>query len=185
VRQILQTNPYGVIKSGPTGSVGRRITTRDLLLGVQIAICAVLVTSSMVAVGGLVRSLHSNFGFEPMNSMLAQNDLSMAGYRGDAVPAMQRRVIDAMPTIPGVESVGLIDQAPLSSGKPHISNVFRDKTTDLIPANAASDAFIFNISPEYFDAAGTALLSGRAFTWHDDKNAPRVCDQPGVRPRSL
>jgi hypothetical protein len=52
---------------------------------------AVLVTSSMVAVRGLVRSLHSNFGFEPLNSMLAQNDLSMAGYRGDAVPAMQRR----------------------------------------------------------------------------------------------
>ena len=30
------------------------------------------------------------------------------------------------------------------------------------------------ISPGYFDAAGTALLSGRALTWHDDKNAPRV-----------
>jgi predicted permease len=174
VRQILQTNPHGVIKSGSTGSVGRRITARDLLLGVQIAICAVLVTSSMVAVRGLVRSLHNNFGFEPLNSMLAQNDLSMAGYRGDAVPAMQRRMIDAMRTIPGVTSVGLIDQAPLSSGRPHISNVFRDKTTDLIPANALTDAFIFNISPEYFDAAGTALLSGRAFTLHDDKNAPRV-----------
>jgi ABC-type antimicrobial peptide transport system permease subunit len=33
---------------------------------------------------------------------------------------------------------------------------------------------LYNISPEYFQAAGTALLSGRAFTWHDDKNAPRV-----------
>ena len=28
--------------------------------------------------------------------------------------------------------------------------------------------------PEYFHAAGTALLSGRNFTWHDDKNSPRV-----------
>src|SRR5262249_36749494 len=26
----------------------------------------------------------------------------------------------------------------------------------------------------YFHAAGTALLSGRTFTWHDDKDAPRV-----------
>ena len=42
------------------------------------------------------------------------------------------------------------------------------------PSNAAADAFMFNISPEYFHAAGTALLSGRTFTWHDDKNSPRV-----------
>jgi ABC-type lipoprotein release transport system permease subunit len=34
--------------------------------------------------------------------------------------------------------------------------------------------FGFGISPEYFHAAGTALLSGRTFTWHDDRNAPRV-----------
>ena len=33
---------------------------------------------------------------------------------------------------------------------------------------------MYNISPEYFHAAGTALLAGRAFTWHDDKNSPRV-----------
>ncbi len=33
---------------------------------------------------------------------------------------------------------------------------------------------MYNISPEYFDAARTTLLAGRTFTWHDDKNAPRV-----------
>jgi hypothetical protein len=43
----------------------RRFTMRDVLLAVQIAICAVLVTSSLVAVRGLARSMHSNFGFDP------------------------------------------------------------------------------------------------------------------------
>jgi FtsX-like permease family protein/MacB-like protein len=33
---------------------------------------------------------------------------------------------------------------------------------------------MFHISPEYFHAAGTTLLSGRAFTWQDDKNSPQV-----------
>ena len=94
--------------------LGGAITVRDVLLVVQIAICAVLVTSSMVAVRGLVRSLHSNFGFEPRNAMLADTDLTMAGYSGDSVPAMQKRMIDAVETIPGVESVGLIDSATIS-----------------------------------------------------------------------
>src|SRR2546430_11399410 len=39
-----------IIKSGTTGTLGRRLTTRDLLHGMQVAICAVLVTSSIVAV---------------------------------------------------------------------------------------------------------------------------------------
>jgi predicted permease len=173
VRQVLRTDPYEIVKSGSLGRVGRRITARDLLLGVQIAICAALVTSSMVAVRGLVRSLHSNFGFEPRNAILADIDLGMAGYRGGQVPAMQKRMLDAVHAIPGVESVGLVNPAPLYAGSV-ISLVFTDKTADLRPANAAAQVFLYKTSPEYFQAAGTVLLSGRSFTSHDDKDAPRV-----------
>jgi len=174
VRQVLHTDPYEIVKAGSIGRVGRWITIRDLLLVVQIAICAVLVTSSMVAVRGLVRSLHSNFGFDPQNAMLADTDLTMAGYSGEKVPEMQRRIIDALETIPGVKSVGLIDNTPLVSGSYPGSLIFTDEMTDLKPSNAVADSYTFSISPEYFHAAGTTLLSGRAFTWHDDKNAPGV-----------
>jgi predicted permease len=77
-------------------------------------------------------------------------------------------------TIPGVKSVGLIDWAPLVSGGERGSHIFTDGTTDLRPLNAAANSFTFSISPEYFHAAGTSLLSGRTFTWHDDKNSPGV-----------
>jgi predicted permease len=173
VRQILRTNPYEVIKAGSSGATGRRIAFRDVLLVSQIAICAVLVTSSFVAVRGLMRSLHSNFGFEPQNAILADTDLSMAGYHGDQVPVMQKRMLESAGAIPGVESVGLVNPAPLYAGSV-IRLVFTDKTADLSPANAAAQAFLYKVSPEYFHAARTSLLSGRDFTWHDDKNAPRV-----------
>src|SRR5271157_3688486 len=173
VRQILRTNPYEVVRSGLSGRVGRRITVRDLLLVTQISICAVLVTSSMVAVRGLVRSLRSNFGFEPRNAMLAGASLSTAGYSGDSVPAMQKRLIDTVRTIPGVKAVGSIDRPPLYFGA-NTAIVFTDKTADLRPSNAAAEAMMYNISPGYFEAARTALLAGRDFTWHDDENAPHV-----------
>ena len=174
VKQVLRTDPYQVIKSGSTGSVGQRITARDLLLGAQIAICAVLVTSSMVAVRGLIRSLHGNFGFEPQNAMLADTDLNMAGYQADGVPAMQKRMIDAMASISGVTSVGLVNVPPLEAACCSESNIFIDKTPDLRPSNAVARVIRFSISPEYLQAAGTSLLAGRDLTWHDDKNAPRV-----------
>ena len=173
MRQILRTNPYEVIKAGSTGRGGRRLTFRDLLLVAQISICALLVTSSLVAVRGLVRSMHSNFGFEPQSATLADFDLSMAGYHSGQMPAVQKRILDAVEAIPGVESVGLVNPAPLYAGR--VSRpVFTDKTADLRPANAAAQSFLYKVSPEYFHAAGTSLLAGRNFTWHDDKDAARV-----------
>lgn len=127
----------------------------------------------MVAVRGLVRSLHSSFGFEPENALVVDVQLSMAGYTGDKVPVMQRRLIDLVETIPGVESVGITDLPPLNMDG-RVSDVFFDATTDLRPANSAATAYLFDVTPKYFEAAGTVLQSGRPFSWHDDKDAPRV-----------
>ena len=174
VRQVLHTDPYQIVKGGVTDAPGARITARELLLGVQVAICAVLVTSSLVAVRGLARSLRSDFGFDPRGVTLVQTDLRMAGYDDDHSPAMQKRMIDAMATIPGVSSTALVSTPPLHVACCENSYVFNDQTAELSSSNSAATAASFTISPDYFASAGTPLLAGRAFTWHDDKNAPRV-----------
>ena len=179
VRQVLRANPYEIVKAGLSGTrpgrLGLRMTVRDVLLVVQIAICAVLVTSSMVAVRGLMRSLHSNFGFEPRNTILVGANLAMAGYRGDSVHDLQRRMIDATETIPGVEQAGLVnDYPPLVYTAGHRANVFKNEATELSQSNVAAMPYRYDISPGYLDAAGTSLLAGRSFNWRDDKNAPAV-----------
>ena len=175
VRQVLRANPYEIVKAGSSGRAGRRITIRDVLLAVQIAICAVLVTSSLVAVRGLVRSLHSNFGFEPRNAMVVNVNLTQAGYSGPLAPAMEKRMIQAMETIPGVQRAGLVTSyPPLIFAAAIGTHVFKDETRDLRPANVAAEPYRYDVSPGYLEAAGTALLTGRDFTWHDDENAPRV-----------
>jgi predicted permease len=175
VRQVLRTDPYQIVKSGSTGTVGRGISVRDLLLGVQVAICAVLVTSSMVAVRGLMRSLHGNYGFETRNALLIGTNLTMAGYGGEGIPVMQKRMIDAIEGVPGVQHVGLVNNyPPLVYGAGSRVNVFQQETKDLRPSNIASMPFRYDVTPGYFEAAGTSLLAGRPFSWHDDKNAPAV-----------
>jgi predicted permease len=173
VRQILQTDPYQIVKAGSLTRVGRRMTVRDVLLVAQVAICAVLVTSSLVAVRGLLRSLHANLGFDTRNVITVEAAPEMANYRGDKVPEIQKRILDEVQSIPGVSSVGLINSPPMSL-QPNLAPVFTDQQTDLEPAKAAGQVYRFNVSPDYFRAAGTALLSGRSFTSHDDKGAPRV-----------
>jgi len=174
IRPVLAADPYGIVKSGSRSTPERRITVRDLLLGVQIAICAVLVTSSMVAVRGMLRSLDSHLGIDPRSAMLVRIDPTLAGYKGDKVPEMQQRMIDAVKQIPGVTSVGLVGEyPPLHVGWSN-TDVFTERTTDLRAANAAADSMVYQVSTGYLQAAGTTLLSGRAFTVHDDQNSPRV-----------
>jgi predicted permease len=174
VRQVLRSDPWQIIRSGTT-SVGssRRFTLRDVLLGLQIAICAVLVTASLVAVRGLARSLESNYGIQPKGVMLVKTDLQMAGYAADQRVLMQKRMLDAAAAIPGTTAVGYADRLPLSlSGGD--SDVYTDATTDFRPTNATADAQNFDVSPDYFRAAGTELLAGRTFTMHDEDKAPTV-----------
>jgi predicted permease len=173
VRQVMRSDPWQVIRTGMSGDGIRRFTLRDVLLATQIAICALLVTSSFVAVRGLVRSLHSSYGFVPQNVMLAECDLHMGGYTDARVPQMQRRLLEAVTAIPGVTVVGTTSQLPLSLGGGD-SYVYTDSTTDFRPTNFAADAMNYHISPGYLQAAGTKLLAGRDLNFHDDKNAPRV-----------
>ena len=174
VRQVLRANPYEIVKGGSAGVAGRRFTARDLLLVVQIAICAVLVTSSLVAVRGLSRSMRSNFGFEPRDAMLVSTDLDMAGYSAEQVPIMRRRALDVVAAIPGVTAVAIVDEPPLGLGW-STTPVFKDSVTDMKISNAAAaDTFMYRITPGYLDAAGTTLLTGRSLTWNDDAKTPRV-----------
>jgi predicted permease len=174
VRQVMRADPWQVIRTGAAGVAGlRRFTLRDVLLAVQIAICAVLVTSSLVAVRGLARSLHSNFGFVPQNVMLVESDMQMAGYADERVPQIQHRMLDAAAAIPGVAAVGYSDHLPLSIGGGD-SYVYTDSTTDYRPTNHAADAMCYRASPGYLEAAGTRLLAGRDLTLNDGKDAPPV-----------
>ena len=102
-----------------------------------------------------------------------QTDLHMGGYDGDQQTQMQRRMLDAAAAIPGVTAAGYADRLPLSIGG-NDSSVFADSTTDYRPTNAIADAQQFGVSPDYFRAAGTAILAGRTFTLDDDKKAPMV-----------
>jgi len=174
VRSVLKANPLPGIKAGAAGwSHARRLTLRDFLLGAQVAMCAVLVTASLVAIRGMIRSLHSSFGFNPQNVLQVNTELNMAGYRGEPVAVMQKRMLAAAENIPGVTAAAYAGRVPLNLGWSE-RTVFKDSTTDYRNSNAAAQPLEYYVSSGYFHAAGTNLLQGRSFTAADDKNAPRV-----------
>ena len=172
-RQVWESDAAQAIKTGASSApVFHRFTLRDLLLSVQIALCTLLVTASLVALRGMQRSLHAPLGFEPKGGMLAETDLTMAGYREEEFLPVQRRMLEQTTRLPGVSAVGIIDRTLLGNGCCGSEGVFRAGTTDF--RQEVFDGRNFSISPGYLEAAGTRLLSGRNYTWHDDANSTQV-----------
>jgi predicted permease len=173
-RQIWRTHAMQAMKSGaPIAGLSRRLTLRDLLLGVQITLCALLVTASLVSLRGLARSLHAPLGFVPQGAVLVEADMHMAGYSDSSALPVQRRIIEAAERIPGVTAVGTIDNTPLGTGGSS-TPVYREGTAEQRSSNSVMFAKFYSISPGYLQAAATRLLAGRDFTWQDDATKPRV-----------
>src|SRR5438552_10510734 len=171
-RQAWTGSPLQMIKNGLVDPARRRLSLRDVLLVAQIAICALLVTSSLVAVRGMRQALDgSSAGIRPQGVMLASIDLG--GLDGDRALEKQKEMIAAVRSIPGVTAVGAVRETPMSWPR-RVTPVYRPGTTELTPENAALTANVYPMSPEYLRAAGTRLLEGRDVSWQDRKETPPV-----------
>jgi predicted permease len=168
-----QGSPLQMMKGGPESTYLRRIALRDVLLGAQIAICSLLVTTSMVAVRGMMRALQGPIGITPQGAMLAAMDFRQAGQQGDVALERGKAIIEAARSIPGVTAVGAARHTPLGGG-PRDTPIYRPGTTEFIPANSVLGTRTYPISPGYLEAAGTRLLAGRDVSWHDATEAPSV-----------
>jgi predicted permease len=170
-RQVWQSSPLQAMKSGPLDSMPlRRLALRDLLLGAQIVICALLVMASLVAVRSMVRMLHAPLGFQSQGAMLAEMDLSEEG----ALPLEKTKaMIDALRSIPGVTAAGTVNRVPFTGGLRGVP-VFPPGTTEFTLNISVLAPYRFTISAGYLEAAGTRLLRGRDVSWHDTTKTPYV-----------
>ena len=172
-RQIWQTDAARVMKGAPGPVLFRHFSLRDLLLGLQIALCTLLVTASLVAARGMQHSLHAPIGFEPQGAMLASTDMQMAGYSDKDSLVIQKRMLERTLGIPGVTAAGIINYTPLS-GSGNSNGFYREGTTEFTPSHVALGAKYFSISPGYLEAAGTRLIAGRDVTWQDNAGSPKI-----------
>jgi predicted permease len=173
-RQVWRTDVVQAIKSGYVFSNStRRLAFRDVLLVIQIVVCTVLVTASIVALRGMVRETRLPLGFQPGGVTLAETDLRMAGYSGSEAMPIRRRILDAATAIPGVTDVALSDSAPFEGGSGDWF-IYRWGTTEFKPSHMAFAASTFQISPGFLRLSKIPMIAGRDFTWNDDQKSPGV-----------
>ena len=173
-RQIWKTDPNHALRAG-SGSVltSRKLALRDVLLGIQVAACCLLVTACLVSLRGLQKAVTMPLGFDPAGVTLANFDLHLANYSDAQVPAMQRRLLESVAHLPGVTAAAFSNSTPLGLDQSNTS-VFDETTHDFRASTQKFVATYYSVSPGYFSTAGTRLLAGREFTWHDEKAGPPI-----------
>ena len=173
-RQVWNTDPNHALRSaGCSPLVSRRWALRDVLLGVQIALCCLLVTASLVSLRGLVRAFRMPLGFDQQNVTLAMFDLHLARYSDNQLPLAQQQLLERVSRLPGVTAAAYSSTTPLSLDQSE-TDIYPESVHDFRPANVQFNANYYSVSPGYFHTAGTRLLAGREFTSTDNKDAPEV-----------
>jgi len=143
---------------------GTRWRLRDAMLPVQIALCCAVLTASLVSWRGLTCSSRMPLGFDPRGVAVASTDLTFARYGADDGRVFQRRVVEELSGVPGVQAAAYTNHLPLNGS--FLSLFFPEGATDSWPAKGKIGGN-YSVSPGYFRAMGTRMIAGRDFTWSD------------------
>ena len=172
-RQAARADPNRALKDGQgtDGSPGRW-PIRDVLVAVQVALCVILVSACALSLRGLQHALTMAFGMDPANVTMVGFDLGLAGYSKDEGAQFQRRVLDAVQQLPGIDAAAFSNSLPLSIDQ-STNSVYPDDRPAL-KASEVPAASTYEVSPGFFRTLGIRRDAGRDFDWRDTNGAPRV-----------
>ena len=158
---------HGIMKqdSAGAGSSRRGGRLRGTLVGVQVALCMVL----MIAAGLALRGLHATYtidpGFEYRSVAFVSLESAFDGYSPEESEAMRRRLMAALAARPGVDAVASVEQKPL--GDDMAPALFR------LPRESERESRVGEVVPvsqDYFSVLEVPIVRGRAFTEDEVRN---------------
>lgn len=159
-RDAARTDPNVALKGVDAGPRARRgWALRDVLVAVQVMLCVVLLASSLLALRGLQAALAKPIGMRPVGLTVAGFDVGLAGYDEARGRDFERRAIEAVRQLPGVDAAAYSDTLPLNVDQSNTS-VMPDDQPAIAPA-AMLSAARFRVSPDFFRTLGVALREGR------------------------
>ncbi|HUE88046.1 MAG TPA: FtsX-like permease family protein [Vicinamibacterales bacterium] len=164
-----RTDPITTLRAH-TRSASASLGTRDVLVGVQIAISLVLLAGSALFLRGLVRALDMPTGLNPNGVITASVNPGLVRYDEPQARAYYADALERVRSLPGVTAAAWTTIIP-SNGSMAIATEISGRVND---DGRALEFYASQVGPEYFAAAGTRLSSGRSFSSNDNQMAPPV-----------
>src|ERR1017187_4008481 len=107
--QATRTNLVSALKNEAISERLRHWQLRDYMVATQVGLSVVLLVCSVLVVRSLQRALDAPIGYNPKGAVTASFDLNIQGYSEARGREFQRRLLDKVRSIPGIESAGGLD----------------------------------------------------------------------------
>jgi len=140
---------------------------RSTLVGMQVAVCMVLLIAAGLLMRGLYLAQTVDPGFEMSGITQAVFDLPSQGYNRERAQAFQRELLARVAALPGVDAVEQAHVTPLS-------HQFLG-TGFTLEGETENRQFEFNVvSAGYFAMLGMPIVRGRTFTASETRSNAQV-----------
>jgi len=172
--QVTRPNVNESLQEGNRGAIGPESHhLRRLLVIAQVALSLLLLAGAGLLMKSFANLRATKPGFDPQHAIVAELILPKAKY---PEPEKHRQffeqILPKLAALPGVEAAGAAFPMPFSNNDS--STAFSIIGQPPQPPGQELGASNLAITPDYFRAMGTPLLSGRIFNSHDTKDSAQV-----------
>jgi putative ABC transport system permease protein len=172
--RLANTSIASVVREGREERIrlGDRGITRSGLLTLEVALSLVLLLGAGLFLRSFVQIRSVDVGFDPENVQQFTLTLPDAAYDDASTITFQSELQGRLASLPGVESVGLVNGSPLGRSHTTIGFTFLDRDAD--PDGPEPNMLIRRVSPGYFQTLGIPLVQGRGFDAGDREDGEPV-----------
>ncbi len=163
------------VDAGATLRAGHRTTSRhaarSLLVGVQIAVCVLLLGGSLAFGRAILHALALDLGFNVTQTSITGIDPSLTRLSSERASALRHQTLDSLRAKPEVRAAAWALRRPMSGGfvlNPVVEG--RDAAANARPLDIQANV----VTDGYFDVMQIPIVAGRAFASQDEGSPARV-----------
>jgi len=144
---------------------------RSTLVAIQVALSLVLLIGTGLFLRSLVSVVREPLGFDAYHVATASVNLGAARYSSARAATFYDAALERARALPGVTAAAWSTLVPING-----SRVYNATVEGYQPQDTKEETYFYTsaVGPDYFVAAGTRILKGRAFSTNDSAAAPLV-----------
>ena len=169
--QLWKPNLVDDLKSQGAGNIGGRLGFRRPIVGAQVGLSLLLLVCAGLFVETLFNLRNVDVGFATDHLITFGVDPRLAGYQSNFVAPLDRRLVETLAALPGVESVGATTNPELADNH-NGGNISVEGHTPHEGEDMNAERAV--ITPGYFETLKVPLLAGRWLMDQDDAKHPKV-----------